>query len=367
MAAAKDAVYFPSLHGLRAVAAFAVLFTHVERYKQAMGRPSCWGMPFNSLVGSLAVTFFFVLSGFLITSLLLRERAGTGYIDIKKFLAKRMLRIWPLYYTVLIGGYLVSIFLLKDTPSDSLRNGFFLNLFLLSNVAFALNKIPEVLIQIWSIGTEEQFYFLWPFLLKRLRIKALARCFILLIIGWFVVRLLVARLAGADSFLNILLYRTRIDCMAIGGLAALPVLHKRGLRGYPAQLYKIILHRMSLWIACLAFAGLLWISWKYNVSLYQGYAILFAVILLQVIHRPVRLLETAPVKYAGKISFGIYLLHHFWVFFVFKVWPGSNGLLDTSPLGDLAAFGIVSLLTLITASLSYEYFESRFLRRKDRL
>src|SRR5882757_10400577 len=90
----NEKFYFPSLTGLRAIAAFGVLFTHVERYRITTGQPAMIGAPLNSFIGGLAVTFFFVLSGFLITSLLLREKESSGTVRIATFLKRRALRIW---------------------------------------------------------------------------------------------------------------------------------------------------------------------------------------------------------------------------------------------------------------------------------
>ena len=377
MAAAKDTLYFPSLNGLRAIAAFVVLFTHVERYKQIAGNPSILTVAFNSFAGGLSVSFFFVLSGFLITSLLLREKTTTGSIRIGKFLQRRVRRIWPLYYTVLLAGYLISIFLLKDTSANLLTNGLILNLLLLPNIAFAFDKIPEILIQVWSIGTEEQFYFLWPYLVKKFPVKALLKIFVGIILVWFAARLVINLSAGSDSLWNKLLFRTRIDCMAIGALAALYLLSarsgeksmfvpnvavtagKKNRSGW-APLYSVT----GGWMLAAVFAGLLWISWRYNMSIYQCYSVLFAVVILRVIRMPGSILETRPLRYLGKISYGIYLLHHFWVYFVFRAWPGGSGIFDKSPAGDLGAFAVVSLLTVASAMLSYELFESRFLRKR---
>jgi len=360
MTAVPDKFYFPSLNGLRAIAAFIVLFTHIERYRQIAGLPYIVSSPVNSFIGGLAVTFFFVLSGFLITSLLVREKTATNSIRIGRFLKKRMLRIWPLYYAVLIAGYLISIFLLKDTPPGPWSNGLLLNFLLLPNITFVLNRIPEILIQIWSIGTEEQFYFLWPFLVKTLRIKTLATVFAGIVVGWFVARMVIGLTAGRDSFLNAFLFRTRIDCMAIGGLAALRVT----IPGKSMSGGRMELRPAGGWIITALLAGLLWISWRLNASIYQCYAVLFAFVILKITHQPVRLLETRPLKYLGKISYGIYLLHHFWVYFVFRTWLGRTGFLQDSPAGDLIAFGLVSLLTVASATLSYELFEKRFLKRK---
>src|SRR5688572_30760956 len=100
MAQAK--VFFKGLNGLRFFAALAVIITHVELMKGVFGLPSYWQEPFFFDLGGLGVYFFFVLSGFLITYLLLVERRQIGRISIKKFYVRRILRIWPLYYFIMV-------------------------------------------------------------------------------------------------------------------------------------------------------------------------------------------------------------------------------------------------------------------------
>src|ERR1044071_5481753 len=91
-------IYFPGLNGLRFLAASAVIITHVELLKGVLGLPNHWKNPVLFNLGGLGVYFFFVLSGFLITYLLLSEKNMTGHISIKKFYFRRIFRIWPIYY-----------------------------------------------------------------------------------------------------------------------------------------------------------------------------------------------------------------------------------------------------------------------------
>ena len=344
--------YFPSLTGLRAIAAFTVLFTHVERYRSSLGK-TLLDMPFNSFIGGLAVSFFFVLSGFLISYLLLHEKEKTGTIDIGGFLKKRALRIWPLYYAALIAGYVISIYILKDTSPNLLANGFLLNLFLLPNLAFALNLIPEILIQIWSIGTEEQFYFIWPFLVRKAPVHKLVRIFSGILLAWLLLRGGAHFLGKEYEWVNIFLYRTRIDCMAIGGLGALLLLYKDKPGTWMARAYSMVLHPLTGWIGGVLFCSLLLLSKHYDISFYQLYALLFGILILRMIHRPSRLLESAPLKYLGKISYGIYLLHQFAIYFLCRNFPSlTNGFKD-SPRGDLVLFALAGLLAVLAASISY--------------
>ncbi len=116
----NNKVYFPGLNGLRFYAAFAVVITHIELIKSFQGYPTFWvensgnNLTLRSIIqkfvfelGSLGVYFFFVLSGFLITYLLLVEKAKTKTVAVKKFYVRRILRIWPLYYLIVILGFFV--------------------------------------------------------------------------------------------------------------------------------------------------------------------------------------------------------------------------------------------------------------------
>jgi len=113
----------------------------------------------------------------------------------------------------------------------------------LPNIAFAFGMIPEIIIQIWSVGTEEQFYFIWPFLIKHTKLQKLTRAFIIIIGCWFAAGVFVH--FRGDEQMRALIFRTRIDCMALGGLFALAVLYRNGPSGWMAWCYRLILHRIT--------------------------------------------------------------------------------------------------------------------------
>jgi len=337
---------------LRAIAALTVLFTHVERLRLIHKMP-LWVTPaFNSFIGGAAVTFFFVLSGFLITMLLLTEKAAEGTIKVRRFLVNRTLRIWPLYYLTLAAGYAISILVLKDTGANPLSNGLLLNLLLLPNLSFVLGCLPDILVQTWSIGTEEQFYLAWPFLIRRLPARRLILFFSAIIVGWGAARGFAWSIHAGP--LGAFLFRTRIDCMAIGGLAALLLFR---VEKWP-KLYRLILHPFTGYAVAIVFIGLLGISKRYDISLYPAYALLYAIACLRVTGIPVRWLEWAPLHYLGKISYGIYLIHQFVLYFLFHTWFIRH------PMGETGMFIIGAALTIGLAALSYRYFESYFLNKK---
>ncbi len=105
-----EKVYFPGLNALRFIAASAVIITHIELLKGFFGLKSFWQNPLLYNLGGLGVYFFFVLSGFLITYLLLKEKTVLNDIKIKNFYIRRILRIWPLYFFILILGLFVLTF-----------------------------------------------------------------------------------------------------------------------------------------------------------------------------------------------------------------------------------------------------------------
>ncbi|MDP1800300.1 MAG: acyltransferase, partial [Bacteroidota bacterium] len=167
-------IYFKGLNGLRFFAAFAVIITHIELIKDQMHCPNLYytsKMIFE--LGGLGVVFFFVLSGFLITYLLLKEKELTDTINVKKFYIRRVLRIWPLYFLIVILGFFVLphfhfmeiSFFAKYNAHLSVFN-LVLFLVMLPNLAFAIFKPLPHIGQLWSIGVEEQFYLLWPWVVK---------------------------------------------------------------------------------------------------------------------------------------------------------------------------------------------------------
>ena len=99
-------IFFKGLNELRAIAALAVLFHHVELFKNKEGFSSLLNFKYSSYlishIGRNGVNLFFVLSGFLITFLLLQEKENNSTIMLKKFFLRRIFRIWPLYYFILI-------------------------------------------------------------------------------------------------------------------------------------------------------------------------------------------------------------------------------------------------------------------------
>src|SRR6266568_5411553 len=151
------ATHLPALDGLRAVAVFTVIVYH-------------FGI--NAVPGDLGVSAFFVLSGFLITWLLLKEHAASGTVSLRRFYTRRVLRIFPAYYAFLALSFAID-HLRGQAWGPSLG---FSSVFYLVNYYNAFNGHPTTSIShAWSLGIEEQFYLLWPLLLLGLLQGGVAR------------------------------------------------------------------------------------------------------------------------------------------------------------------------------------------------
>lgn len=144
--------YFPALDGLRAVAIIGVLLHHTR------------GGPFGRLHGYRGVWIFFVLSGFLITTLALRQNAQLGRLDLRAFAIRRVCRIMPLYYLTL-AVYLVAVLFLGVEPRTQ-RLQDHLPAFILYSSEFPIlrSAFQVPFGQSWSLGIEEKFYLAWPIL-----------------------------------------------------------------------------------------------------------------------------------------------------------------------------------------------------------
>jgi peptidoglycan/LPS O-acetylase OafA/YrhL len=163
-------VYFPNLDGLRFFAFFYVFMYHCYFQVPVQGEDNNFYLAFHKLWenGDLGVNFFFTLSGFLITYLLLVEEKKKKRFSIRGFYWRRTLRIWPLYFTTLIFGYFIFqlLLLLVNADIDETANIWYY-VFFLGNFNSILNGAPvsSTLSVLWSLAIEEQFYLFWPILL----------------------------------------------------------------------------------------------------------------------------------------------------------------------------------------------------------
>ena len=372
----KTKVYFPALHGLRFFAAMMVVFSHVELMKDYHGYANLYST--NLAVyesGRMGVTLFFVLSGFLISYLLLTEKRVAGSISVKKFYIRRILRIWPLYYLLIFLTFIVlpqiGFFAVPKYTTllpTHFRYTFPLYLFLLPQVALSIFEPVPFAEPLWSIGVEEQFYLFWPLLMKHAR--KFLRLSIFIIIGAFALKQIVFLMAEASrnqeslkywNYLLNYLYFTRIECMAVGGIGAWLVFARR------EKILKLIYH--PLFQICL-YAGTVYllVTEKYKpVYNYLLYSACFCLIIVNVATNPrsVIKIENRIFVFLGNISFGIYMFHEIVIKVVMEGLVRSRRTLFIDATSNVLLYGLSIVFTLLVSTVAYYGFEKRFLRLKS--
>ncbi|SIQ02287.1 Peptidoglycan/LPS O-acetylase OafA/YrhL, contains acyltransferase and SGNH-hydrolase domains [Chryseobacterium sp. RU37D] len=360
---------YPNLNSLRFIAASLVIIHHIELYKYLFGLRNLWDIPFFQIIGKLGVVLFFVLSGFLITSLLLHEIDLKGKISIKNFYLRRVLRIWPLYYLIIILGFFVYPYIPffdipnKDIFPNVLENRFpniFFYLTIFANLAIPIYKDVPYTSQTWSIATEEQFYLLWPFLFIFFR-KKLLPAMLIIILGYWFLKYVINETHYPSKFINLhsksiisgFLYFFNINCMAIGGIFAVIVSKK-------FKLLKLIFNNTIFILTSASTIALLIFGIHFGFFHYDIYAVLFAIIIVNLAcnEKFKNLLENKITNYLGSISYGIYMYHFIALTIAIRAAIYFDSLWIIYP--------ITFLLTFTISHFSYKYFENFFLKLKSK-
>ncbi len=358
-------IHFPGLNGIRFIAALLVIIDHTELFKSYLGLPTLWGNSYSSYLGAFGVSIFFVLSGFLITYLLLVEKKE-GSIQIKHFYLRRILRIWPLYYLLVLLGFLVIPYLsFLQVPQYSSEMSDYLDRFLLffglaANVAFVYFPTVAFANILWSVAVEEQFYLFWPHVVK-IKQKLLGVMLFLLFLY-----LMLKFFAGElDPKFEELVIRTRFSSMIIGGIGAYLLFHQKAF-------IQLLYHRL-VQIALLFLFIVLGMDWIDFKSLTWMQDELISLVLCGLIinvasnTQSIINLENSVFSYLGKLSYGLYVYHLFAVVLVLKGLPTLLPIQVWSPwISYTVTLGLILLLTTGISHLSYTHFESYFLRKKVR-
>src|SRR5688572_13303181 len=191
----KKQLYFENLDGLRFLCFLSVFFVHCfnTEIPELKSAPLLYFVK-KDLFGNgiLGVNFFFVLSGFLITFLLIEEKKLNGQIHLRKFWIRRILRIWPLFYFCVFFGFVIFPWLKQAFGQVPLSNGNIWAYLTFTNNFDYLKALPDssVLSVLWSVAIEEQFYLVWPIVLYVFPLKKLWIPFGLIIIASLVFRAL---------------------------------------------------------------------------------------------------------------------------------------------------------------------------------
>ncbi len=381
-------VYFKNLDGIRFVAAFMVLVHHSFFFKYNYSPSISFVEKCFEHTGRLGVNLFFILSGFLISYLLLVEKDTTGTISYRSFYMRRVLRIWPLY----LGYGLVLTFAApfvtqklglgngSDLPT-MLLNCLFLFLFAVNFQLGFVGWNQGIFEVSWSVCIEEQFYLVWPPLVNIFRKKLK-----FLLAGMFLVSILMRVLlyyilpavrppVPSNQYLNInyLMLFDKLDLFGGGLFAAILLYDYR--QGRYQELFKKLFQPGVQWIMtllALAFTISLvnpgsgegvYLTFfdHYVCDILYGYVVLAAVV-----DNSVYRLEHPLLKTLGKVTFGVYLFHTAICQLVLKVFMTKIGHPESRLLYDVVYPVVNATITCTVAYLSYNYYERWFLLKKKK-
>lgn len=304
--------YLIQLDGLRFLAVAAVMFGHWTQHIPSLTK-------FDKFIASGGVNLFFVLSGFLISKILMTEKSKgeSPLFLLKSFYIRRFLRIVPLYYAVLFAGVTFSI---PETKH-----------FLLYLVSYTSNFAGGLtrgglgaMTHLWSLGVEEQFYFFYPMALLLIPVKHLLKFYWLLVVAAVFFRGSAFMMIHDKTMAWWVAYMFTpgcIDCFAIGSILAYYSLFRK------ERLAKLLSQKMVFYSFLLLSAAVFGVEVMVpnNMFSMMFLRLTMAIFFFWVIgtaalngHRGNfgKLLSARPIVYLGKISYGIYVFHHFmpWVF-----------------------------------------------------
>ncbi len=374
--------YFKNLDALRFFSFLLVFISHVTIFLGYESNNYYFGLAkkFFLIHGDLGVNFFFVLSGFLITFLLLSEKDKYQKISLPHFYLRRVLRIWPLYFLTLILGFFIIYpfalssgiifpFLTAETYS-SLPWYIFLG----ANIKMAFFGAGSVVLAVlWSISIEEQFYLIWPTILSFVSRKNIIKVLLLIItISFFY------RFFYYDNY-NIVKYSTFsvMSDLAIGALLAYITLYIPKIiliiKNCPKNVIKLIYICGFILVPLRTLLPLIFNGYSYRI-LYSLEPIIFSLFFAFIILEQntaqnsfIKFGRSKVINYLGVRSYGLYCYHMiaiFCTFYIFHLFGVSN--VNNSVPIYLGEIVLSFLLVAMFSIISYRYFEKKLLNLKEK-
>lgn len=367
----RHKVFFENLDGLRFLCFLAVFLYHSFHTELAhISDTAAYRFIKTGIFGNgnIGVNFFFVLSGFLITYLLIEEKKVTGQVHIRFFWVRRILRIWPLYYLCVAFGFL-AFPLLKtafgQVPDETADPWYYVTF--LGNFDHIRKGVPDAsnLAVLWSVAVEEQFYLVWPVVLAFVPVRRYWAVFLAIIAGslWY-------RACNTSYLAHEMHTLSCIGDMAVGAMGSWlvqqrpAVLHRleRLDKGHIALIY-------TAFLAIFFFRKEL-LRWSPAITVVERViiAVVIVLIILEQNYARNSFIKMARFKwmgYLGRISYGLYCLHFIGILIALRItaWLGLN-----QTLAQVAVLetGLALAVTIALAHFSYQYYEKPFLRLKDR-
>lgn len=365
-------IYFENLNGLRFYCFLSVFFYHSFHTEiESIKSNELYIFLTKSLFinGNLGVNCFFVLSGFLITYLLLVEKTKYSNINIWNFWVRRILRIWPLFYFCVFFGFIVfpelkSAF--NQTPNENAS--YISYIFFINNFDILNNGLPDssILGVLWSVAVEEQFYFIWPLIIYFLPIRFFWIPFLIIIFQTFIFRFFHMNSLEQLEYHSL----SCIGDMAVGGLGAWLIFHSNRLK-------KTIINFKQKTILLIYLFLIIFYFFRKNISSFSDFllviersliAIIFLFVILEQNFSKNSLFKFSKQKVfskLGKITYGLYCLHFIGILISLQItsYLGLNNKLWQVVFLETALAFFISVLI---SYMSYKFYEAPFLKLKEK-
>lgn len=377
-ASAKAKIFFPNLDGLRFISFFVVFLYHsllsILSYLKDASPRVYHVAEFLFRHGNLGVNFFFVLSGFLITYLLIKEKEFTGRIHVPNFYVRRILRIWPLYYLCVAVGFIGFAILKKMTGEPVMENAnpwYYIFFSANFDIMHTWPEKPDALLLsvLWSVAVEEQFYLTWPLILSIVPLNRIRYVFPAIMAFALIFRAFYT--GGDDHDFAVRYFHTFsvIGDMALGGLFAYLVSYENKFKSYITHMSRpVIVMIYILTLVFTLFKDDIFVPGVAVVFERMVIASLFGLIILEQNYSKNSFYKMGKLKTIsnlGVFTYGLYCLHFLGLYFAIKIMNIMR--LDGSL--NAVAFSMILLALLLSIGISlmsYHFYEKWFLRLKDK-
>jgi peptidoglycan/LPS O-acetylase OafA/YrhL len=354
--------YRPELDAMR-LFAFLCIFVHhtlippvVPGRTQDIGLRSTLGTPLK-----FAVSLFFVLSGYLITTLLAMEKESTGQVHLRAFYQRRIARIWPVYYSFTVVVLVIGVFVPRLLPSVGALAAY---TFFSGNwyLVFARPNLAGSLGILWSINIEEQFYLLWPLMIKGYNRRTLIGLSLGILAAAHLLLLLLGRLGIVSDVAVRFNSLVEMQFFAAGSLLA-AWLPREGLH-YPGWVRSLLAAcGLLCWgVGTRVFGGMTSsVLWWMPAALYASAMAGCVALFISFFGMPDSWIPR-PVLWLGKISYGLYVYH----VLVLSLMPSWQEAQKHNVSLAIARVFMELLLVILVAGLSYRWLEQPFLRWREK-
>ncbi len=375
----KEKIFFPNLDGLRFISFFLVFLYHTymtffNNIRDAS--PDTYDYIQRLFQhGNLGVNFFFVLSGFLITYLLIKEKEYTGRVHVPNFYVRRILRIWPLFYLCVFIGFVIFPLVKKfmgQTPHE-IDNQFYYLIFA-NNFDF-MHSWPEkpdatLLSVLWSVAVEEQFYLTWPLILSLVPFRFYKFVFPAVMLFSLVFRSFHTDFNNHDYAVRYFHTFSLIGDMALGGFFAYLCSSDTSFRRFVTNLNRLQIGMIYIGaIAVVLFKSDLFDQNAFTVTIERTViAFFFGMIILEQNYAKRSFFKMSRFKLISKLgiyTYGLYCLHLLG-FLVADIAITKAGFNKTSLPIALTGSILALLISIVIALASYHFYEKWFLRFKDK-